>query len=111
MTAHVRWREVRDFPGIEVSEKGEVRTWNRGKYRLLSPRPISPYYHPQGRWVVNLAKDGKRHNRSLAQLVLIAFTGPANPNIPLDIKGDPVLEFIDGDDSNVELKNLRWKTN
>lgn len=106
----VRWRDLNDFPGVQISEEGDVRTWMRGKNRLLEPRRVAPYLHTGGRWAVKLTRDGKRVNRSLANLVLLAFRGDPPENAIRSIKGHAEVTFINGEITDVDLDNLRWAT-
>lgn len=107
---HVRWRDLNDFEGVQISEEGDVRTWKRGKTTLGAPRRIAPYLHTNGRWVVKLIVGCKRMNRALANLVLLAFCGDPPSNVIRSISGHPEVDFKDGDVTNVDILNLKWST-
>lgn len=98
------WRPVKDFPGYEVSADGAVRSFAaRGRSgEPTQPRAITPVWLKNQRWGVRMNRDGVRHLRCVANLVLEAFVGPP--------PGTDHVVFADGDSSNIKLSNISWKT-
>jgi hypothetical protein len=100
-----RWKTVRDFPDYQVSDRGNIKR-------------ISGYYlKPRGRTVeffeerlvevrngyVNVCKNGKYHEASLARFVLEAFE-----RFPPRRFKRPVAQHLDEDKMNNALSNLTW---
>ena len=107
------FRPLRDFPGYEISEDGVVRSWRmRGRAAPGSTarqaHEVTPIWLKSNRWAVRLNKDGKRYLRCVANLVLETFVGPAPSGVGHAMNEADVL-FLDGDPSNVTLKNLNWR--
>ena len=92
------WRPVPDFPGYEVSDDGQVKSWKRGTVRILRPnadRAGYPY--------VCLRRDGVTYTRKIHVLVALAFHGPR----PF---ADAHIRHLDGDPANKTPANLRYGT-
>ena len=90
----IEWRKIENFPLYQVSNTGSVMVTKTGKYMSYAPdrKTLS----------VRLESvDGRRLRKSVAVLVLEAFVEKANGRIPM---------FIDGDENNCNLSNLRWET-
>jgi hypothetical protein len=97
------WTPITEFPGYEISREGVVRSWvGRGKIRSVKkPHDITPIWlEKQGRWAVRLVKDGVRHLRCVANLMLTTFVS--------EVK-DGTVVFKDEDPTNLALENLSWK--
>lgn len=100
--ADPRWRAIAEFPGFEVSEEGEVRTWTfRGEVRN-TPRRVTPHLHSNNRWVVKI----QNKTRTIAVLVLYAFRGAPDPATQIE-----EVDYRDGNPYNCHLENLVWRTN
>ncbi len=65
------WKRVTDFPRYEVSDYGHVRSYARGKLRLLKPSLNSRGYPS-----VRLYDDHGGETQLVHLLVLEAFKGP-----------------------------------
>lgn len=101
------WQSIPGFPGYEVSDSGEVRSYvnNRwglgGTARTLAQRPVkktewSTY------WAVRLTgDDGRRVQRYVHTLMLLAFVGPADGR---------VTRHLNGDAGDNRLSNLQYGT-
>lgn len=87
------WAPVADFPGYEVSNDGRVRS--RGVVIL------KPWLNRRGYLVVKLARDQRKHSRTVHRLVLAAFVGPGDG---LDACHG------NGDRTDNRLANLRYGT-
>ena len=102
---------LNDFPGYEISHDGMVRSWKaRGLHqRVRKAHPVTPVWLKSNRWAVRLVRDGQRHLRCVANLVLETFVGPP-PSLGVG-HGDNLADvvFKDGDPTNVALANLEWK--
>ena len=104
------WRSIKGFPGYEVSNHGNVRSYKkfggarRGWYIADKPvKTLSPATDKRGYRGVNLGKrDGRPHYIRIAKLVTAAFLGPC-PN------GLEVCHN-DGNPSNDRVENLRYDT-
>ena len=99
------WKPVKGFPGYEVSDHGNVRSWRppSGRGEVSAPRALKlsavvnkPYLR------VSLYVDGKPKLRRVHHLVLEAFEGPR----PLEMQGC----HNDGVATNNHIPNLRWDT-
>src|SRR6187551_680922 len=87
------WKHIDEYPSYEVSTLGRIR----------GARGIrKPYMTKQGYLTILLNQDGKKYNRFVHCLVLMAFVGP---------KPDG-LEVCHGDNikTNNCLSNLRYDT-
>lgn len=104
-----RWLPVEGWPGYEVSDHGNVRSyhgrgWMPGR-DLATPVLLAGHHHREGHVTVNLCRvtdDGGRDRRSLCvhDLVLTAFRGPC----PIGLQ----CCRVDGNLSNNRLSNLDW---
>jgi len=105
------WKEVPGFPGYEVSNRGQVRSFkgrSPGGYKAAgwelksSPQRILKQRINKGYCKVALSIEGKLFNISTHRLVLLAFIGPCPPEMEAC--------HNDGDRTNNHLCNLRWDT-
>ncbi len=99
------WKAIPDFPGYEVSNYGQVRSfWWRGCrhcYLTITPRRIlRPWVDHLGYAQVGLCKDNKKHRFKIPRLVLLSFIGPCPPGMETC--------HNDGNQLNNFLGNLRW---
>ena len=107
------WRQIAENPLYEVSNMGRVRVKERtrncgknGKSKRTYPAQImATFLHDNGQGNKNVVvqmRDGKKQvRRSVAKLVLLAFTGA-----PPKMAKQPM--HIDGNALNNNLSNLRW---
>lgn len=102
---------IPDFPHYEISVDGVIRSWlkrgpRRGSRVSTDFTIITPVWdHNSDRWIVRLTKDGKKHLRCVANLVLLAHRGP-----PRTTNGRPPRAiYRDGDPVNITLDNLEWE--
>ena len=102
------WRDIRGFPGYQVSNLGRVKMHNkvvvtngRGirhyKDKIMKLRKDVKY----NRWKVWLRKDGKQQLVLVARLVADAFCGEYRFT-------NMTVNHIDGDRSNNRSDNLEW---
>lgn len=91
------WKPIPDFPGYEVSDGGQVRSFKRRQPKLLAVRTR----HDRKR-DVHLCTDGILHRMLVHRLVLIAFVGPC----PV---GYEALHR-NGNGLDNTLPNLHWGT-
>lgn len=91
------WREVPGFPGYEVSDQGQVRSFRR----YVVPRLLKPGETIWGHLLVVLQRDGG-HTRHIHRLVLESFVGLRPPGME--------TRHLDGNPKNNRLTNLRWGT-
>lgn len=98
------WAPVRDWPGIEVSRDGRVRSWRiPGSKTRIATVPHELKLRRSGPYLaVGTSTHGKYAKRFIHRLVLEAFVGPC----PLGMES----RHIDGDSHNNDLSNLGWAT-
>lgn len=104
------WKPLSNYEGYEVSDLGEVRSWNprngRGangsakNFHLLTPSKFkdSDYL----RVGISNSVTGKYDRRRVHQLVLEAFVGPC--------PAGHIVMHLDDDPANNNLTNLRYGT-
>ena len=91
-----RWEIIPDFPNYLVSDEGFVRH-EKGEQDLKC------LTNNTGVVYVNLWQDGRRHGRSLARLVALAFLAePEYPHFDTPIN-------LNGDGSDNRASNLMWR--
>jgi len=92
------WRPVRGYPGYEVSDQGEVRSFR------VDPagRPMKVQRKAKGYRTVGLRREGTTRVWLVHHLVLETFVGPR--------RGVQVARHLDGDPANNALANLTWGT-
>jgi hypothetical protein len=103
-----QWKEIPGFPGYEVSDVGNVRSWRRqgglGRARPLdNPRELARGIDRDGYPRVHLQGPNGGRRRLVHRLVLEAFVGPC----PAGMEARHVL---DNDPGNCGLSNLAWGT-
>jgi hypothetical protein len=98
------WRPIPEFPGYEVSNRGEVRSLSRvvsrGEHEYTVPcRTLTQFKDSRGYLRVYPTN---RHTscRRVHRLVLSAFVGPCPEGM--------VPRWRDNDRTNNHLSNLRW---
>jgi len=88
-------RDLKDYPGYAVTEDGKV--WSHKTNRFLRPSIVYGGYHH-----VHLRVNGKTKNKSVHQLVAIAYI--PNP------ENKPQVNHIDNNPENNCVSNLEWCT-
>lgn len=103
------WRDIRGFPGYQVSNLGRVRTHNkvthtdlRG-FRYWRDRIMKLKIDKNNNWRVCIWKDGKEYTFLVARLVADAFCGEYRDT-------DLTVNHIDGNRANNCADNLEWMT-
>ena len=103
------WRDIRDFPGYQVSNEGRIRTHNkvthtdlRG-YRHWKDRIMKLKVDDANNWRVCIWRDGKDYTFLVARLVADAFCGEYR-----DTK--LTVNHKDGNRNNNHADNLEWLT-
>lgn len=66
------WREIPDFPGYEISNMGNVRSWKYSGGLRSKPHKLKPLTK-YGRKLISLYKDGKNVKKRLVQLMVAAW--------------------------------------
>lgn len=89
------FKEIEEFPGYYVSNKGIVYSTKSGEMKPLAPGNIG-----QGYLGVLLCKNSKRYNKSIHRLVAEAFI----PN-PDNLE---TVNHRDEDKTNNKVDNLEW---
>lgn len=93
------WRAISGFPGYQVSNLGEVRSFRKGE---LFPRVLRPSRGNKAkRAMVTLYLDKRPHYRLVARLVCETFHGAPLP--------DQEAAHLNGDVFNDRSDNLKWK--
>lgn len=87
---------VPNFPFYYVSDRGVVYNYSRGFLEELKG------YYNNGYHYVNLVYKGQKWKTKVSRLVALLFI--PNP------EGKPVVNHIDGDKGNDNVKNLEWVT-
>lgn len=90
-------KEIKDFPGYYVSDKGKVYSAKWGDLKPLSPGDTGKGYQ-----MVQLCKDAKTHNKYVHRLVAEAFI----PNT----KNLPQVNHLDENKHNNSVENLEWSS-
>lgn len=102
------WKTYPEFPFIEVSNFGRVRTKDRyvrnGKNskRLVKGRILKQQLNKKGYMYVHINVNGKIVNRYVHRMVAVCFL--PNPN------GLPEVNHKDNDRTNNAVSNLEWCT-
>lgn len=103
-----RWRPVCGWPGYEVSDWGQVRTWLRGGPgsdlawypRLMTPQRLGE--ERGGYECVSLSRQGAKRPVRLHWLVMRAFAGRRPRGL--------IIRHLDGNPRNNRLDNLAYGT-
>lgn len=99
------WKPIAGYPGYEVSDLGQVRSWRsrNGKGMAKTPHLLTPLPFVGRPYLrVSLMLDGKASYHRVHRLVLQTFVGPC----PDGLEGC----HNDGNPRNNALSNLRWDT-
>jgi len=97
-----RFRDIKGFPGYQISDQGRVKSNKQGKsIYLLATGGNTPH----GKYArVTLFKEGKRHYKTIHRLVATAFVPNDDP------KNKIIINHIDENRSNNVYTNLEWCT-
>lgn len=101
MLNNTNWKTIFDLP-YEISEQGTVRRIKGTPYWRKDKSHVKPYINNKGYLCINLYKEGKVHKFTIHRLLGMLFID--NPN------NFPVINHIDGDPLNNDLRNLEWTT-
>jgi hypothetical protein len=91
-----QWRIIKEFPRYEISDEGNIYNTRR---RIFMRTSLTPFGHVK---ITLTDYDGKRYDRSVAQLVAEAFVRP--PTLLCD-----AVIVLDGDFQHVDAENLMWR--
>jgi len=95
----MNFKRIPDYPDYRISELGYVISF-KGK----KPRAMKNIIDNHGYYFVNLSdKNGRTKHKLVHRLVAQAYID--NP------ENKPIVDHINGDIKNNNLKNLRWCTN
>lgn len=94
------WRACPSFPGVEVSEHGDVRRWDgrHGRWVALQPHPRGHSRRGRRYQGMNVGQRQRYHH----ELVLDAWHGPRPEGMQ--------ARHLDGDPTNNAPTNLVWGT-
>lgn len=87
------WKRIKGYPDYEVSDKGKIKSYKRGKETILKQK-----VNPLGYMQVNLCNNGRGVTRIVHELVAEAFLD--NPN------NLPEIAHIDRCTINNQASNL-----
>ena len=94
------WKEIKGYPGYEVSNLGNIRSYRNNRWGLSeTPRLLSIYKGNRGYLTVSL---GRNNPKLIHKLVAEAFI--PNPN------NYPIVLHNDSNRSNPRWDNLHWGT-
>ena len=97
-----KWKEIKEFPGYEVSNLGNVRCFRNSQGKITKNfRILKPLLNKDGYYYVDLYNNRKQHHKRIHRLVLNAFVGE-QPNL--------VANHINGNKLDNKLSNLEWVT-
>lgn len=101
------WKDIPGYPGYEVSEFGNVRSYWKENGRKPATitntfKMLKHTYHYRGRAYAHITKDKVCHNFAVHRIVLLAFIGPCPDGM--------VGCHNDGNHLNNHISNLRWDT-
>ncbi len=108
MSSEEIWIPVKGFPGYEVSNHGNVRSYKtrKGKWQwYIADKPVrilSPAIGKTGYRGVGLGNGGKPYFIRIAKLVATAFLGPCPSGLEIC--------HNDGNPGNDHVENLRYDT-
>jgi hypothetical protein len=91
------WKAIPNFPGYEVSNHGQVRSYKTGTCKLKKPGTIQHGYQN-----ITLQKDGKSYTKTIHRIVLTVFDREP-------MEGE-VCRHLDGNPKNNHIDNLCWGT-
>lgn len=105
------WKPIPDFPGYEVSNYGNIRTYwkkisfgRKGTKHILAdfPQKIRKPGINKGRYQIPLYKNNKCFSFQVHRLVMLAFVGPCPDGLEVC--------HNDGNSLNNHISNLRYDT-
>ena len=94
------WRDIKDFPGYQVSNTGKVRSFINNRHGVCDEyHELTPYVNKHGYSSVQM---GRGRRRSVHRLVASTFI--PNPD------SKPLVRHLDDDPRNNQVNNLAWGT-
>jgi hypothetical protein len=93
------WRDIPGWPGYQVSDAGQVRS-----FKQVIPRILAPFRHNKGYWVVTLWAGGARRNMYVHRLVADAFVPGRSPD-------RDQVNHLNHNGLDNRATNLSWVTN
>lgn len=96
------WKEIQGFPGYDISDCGNVRSWYNTRRRVNTSHPLTQSLSDKGRPIIRVRSGNRKRTLYIHRLVLEAFVGPC-PD------GMQACHWDDNPLNNV-LSNLRWDT-
>lgn len=94
----MEWRSIKGFPGYEISDDGQVKSYKQSKEGKL----LTLNQSKKGYLEVRLQDmDGSQCTKKVHRLVLSTFA-------PCEGMEELTVDHIDCDPSNNNLENLRW---
>lgn len=94
------WKDIEEFEGLyQVSNLGRVKSLKRT--RVPKEYMLKRVKNKKGYLQVTLSKNGKLYPKLLHRLIATAF---------INNKGFNIVNHIDGNKLNNDLKNLEWCT-
>ena len=92
------WRDIEQYPGYQVSNQGQIKSFKQSKEgRILKPKISAGYAG------VDFRKGGKSYYGLVHRIVLSTFA-------PVEGWETLTVNHIDGDCLNNKLENLEWMT-
>lgn len=98
----MKWVQIPGFPLYEISDTGEVRSYNKRGKRAAAPRLIKLKRKPNGYYCVSLSRNGVDVYPHVHRLVLQAFVGSCPDGME--------AAHLNGIRSDNRLENLQWTT-
>lgn len=92
------WKDIEQYPGYQVSNRGQIKSFKQSKEgRILKPKISGGYLG------IDFRKDGKTYYGLVHRIVLSTFS-------PVEGWEMLTVNHIDGNPSNNKLENLEWMT-
>lgn len=92
------WKDIEQYPGYQVSNQGQIRSFKQSKEgHILKPKISAGYAG------VDFRKDGKTYYGLVHRIVLSTFS-------PTEGWETLTVNHIDGNCLNNNLENLEWMT-
>jgi hypothetical protein len=112
-TSEEIWKPIPGFPGYEVSDHGQVRSYwkiepfgqgngTRSVLKNIPQRLKTPSLSAGGYKMVHLMRGGHTNTRTIHRLVLLAFVGSRPDGMQ--------CRHLDGNQLNNHQPNLQWGT-
>lgn len=89
------WKEIKGYPGYYISDYGRIKSFKKGKAKILKPRK-----RKNGYLDVNLCNDGQKKKFLIHRLIAEAFL--------LNPENKPEINHKNGVKTDNHVKNLEW---